>query len=153
MSNKNMSDIIEQYLKELLEQEDVIEIRRSEIAEHFNCVPSQINYVINTRFTVPKGYKVESKRGGGGYIRIVKVNLFNQHHSFQNVSQVIGTKLSESEGIAILDGLYHSEFITKRERDLLNTVLKLNGVSRSVEEQILRASLMSDLLERLGYEE
>ncbi|WP_326717059.1 CtsR family transcriptional regulator [Vagococcus jeotgali] len=153
MSNKNMSDIIEQYLKELLEQEDVIEIRRSEIAEHFNCVPSQINYVINTRFTVPKGYKVESKRGGGGYIRIVKVNLFNHHHSFQNVSQVIGTKLSESEGIAILDGLYHSEFITKRERDLLNTVLKLNGVSRSVEEQILRASLMSDLLERLGYEE
>ena len=56
----------------------MIEIRRSEVADRFQCVPSQINYVINTRFTVERGYRVESKRGGGGYIRIVKVKMHDE---------------------------------------------------------------------------
>ena len=76
---KNTSDMIEKYLKELLSQAAEIEIRRSEIAEHFGVVPSQINYVIKTRFTESRGYIVESKRGGGGYIRIGKVQ-FSDHH-------------------------------------------------------------------------
>ena len=75
MQSSNMSDIIEEYLKNVLLAQEQVEIRRSEIADRFNCVPSQINYVINTRFTVQQGYVVESKRGGGGYIRIMKVNL------------------------------------------------------------------------------
>ncbi|MDV2583569.1 CtsR family transcriptional regulator, partial [Alkalibacillus haloalkaliphilus] len=71
----NISDIIEKYLKQVLEmsEADHVEIKRSEIADKFQCVPSQINYVINTRFTIERGYIVESKRGGGGYIRIMKV--------------------------------------------------------------------------------
>ena len=64
---RNTSDMIEKYLKELLSQATEIEIRRSEIAASFGVVPSQINYVIKTRFTLPKGFEVESKRGGGGY--------------------------------------------------------------------------------------
>lgn len=72
---RNISDIIEEYLKEIMQRNDkqIIEIKRSEIADQFECVPSQINYVINTRFTLEKGYLVESKRGGGGYIRISRV--------------------------------------------------------------------------------
>src|SRR5699024_12829864 len=71
----SISDIIEQYLKKILQQneEKMIEIKRSEIADQFQCVPSQINYVINTRFTIEKGYQIESKRGGGGYIRIIRI--------------------------------------------------------------------------------
>ena len=69
-----MSDIIEDFIKELLEEKDeAIEIQRNELAEHFNCVPSQINYVISTRFKPSQGYYVESKRGGGGHILIKKV--------------------------------------------------------------------------------
>ena len=75
MQRENISDIIETYLKTILAQEAAVEIRRAEIARRFNCVPSQINYVIKTRFTPARGYTVESKRGGGGYIRIVKVKL------------------------------------------------------------------------------
>ena len=75
MKNRNMSDIIESYLKQILQQEEHVEISRSEIADQFQCVPSQINYVINTRFTPQKGYIVESKRGGGGYIRIMKLEI------------------------------------------------------------------------------
>ena len=68
---KNISDIIENYLKQIMKmnESEVVEIKRNEIADKFQCVPSQINYVINTRFTIEKGYVIESKRGGGGYIR------------------------------------------------------------------------------------
>lgn len=152
MKNKNISDLIEAYLKELLTTNDeYIEIRRAEIADYFQCVPSQINYVINTRFTIPKGYKVESKRGGGGYIRIVKINLI--YCEMEDFAKLIDSRLTESEGFAILEELHDNGIITKRERELLKEVLKLKGITRSKEEQELRASLMLNILERLAYDE
>ena len=63
MAHQNTSDLIESYIKKILENSEMIEIRRIEMADLFNCVPSQINYVINTRFTIQRGYLVESKRG------------------------------------------------------------------------------------------
>ena len=75
MQGQNISDIIEKYLKQILADSEEIEIRRSEIADLFDVVPSQINYVIKTRFTIQNGYVVESKRGGGGYIRIEKSQI------------------------------------------------------------------------------
>ena len=75
MSGKNTSDNIEAYIKAILEQAGMVELKRSELADVFQVVPSQINYVIKTRFTESRGYVVESKRGGGGYIRIGKVEF------------------------------------------------------------------------------
>ncbi|MDR1568298.1 MAG: CtsR family transcriptional regulator, partial [Streptococcaceae bacterium] len=75
MSSKNTSDMIEEYLKRLLEESGMIEIKRNELSLQFDVVPSQINYVIKTRFSLSRGYEVESKRGGGGYIRIVKIKV------------------------------------------------------------------------------
>ena len=74
---RNVSDIIEQYLKSMLLEspQGLVEIQRNDLADRFSCVPSQINYVISTRFTLEKGYVVESKRGGGGYIRIQRIQL------------------------------------------------------------------------------
>lgn len=84
---QNISDIIEQYLKEVLDQNgrEILEIKRNEIADKFQCVPSQINYVINTRFTSERGYIVESKRGGGGYIRIIKVKMNDEVDLLNNI--------------------------------------------------------------------
>ena len=93
-----MSDLIEEYLKKVLQEEGKIEIQRNEIAEIFNCVPSQINYVINTRFTMQHGYDVESKRGGGGYIRIVKVQVNSNIDLLERMNQIIGNHISEKEG-------------------------------------------------------
>ena len=85
---RNISDIIEQYLKQVIDlsNNNVIEIKRNEIADRFECVPSQINYVINTRFTLERGFIVESKRGGGGYIRIIKVKL---HDDIDIIDQML----------------------------------------------------------------
>ena len=77
-----MSDMIEEFIKELFDDEDYIEIQRNDLAEHFNCVPSQINYVISTRFKPSQGYYVESKRGGGGHISIRKVNTTKRNQRF-----------------------------------------------------------------------
>ena len=70
-----IADMIEEFIKDLFEEENYIEIQRNDLAEHFNCVPSQINYVIATRFKPSQGYYVESKRGGGGYIGIKKFSI------------------------------------------------------------------------------
>ncbi len=94
---RNISDIIEQYLKAVLTQsdQDLIEIKRSELAKRFDCVPSQINYVIGTRFTVEKGYIVESKRGGGGYIRIIKVKPADHAELCDQIIDLIGKGIDQ----------------------------------------------------------
>ena len=79
MSAKNTSDSIEEYIKSILAQAGIVELKRSELADVFQVVPSQINYVIKTRFTESRGYIVESKRGGGGYIRIGKIEFSDRH--------------------------------------------------------------------------
>ena len=102
----NMSDIIEQYIKQLFEeaQDDVVEIQRANIAQRFDCVPSQLNYVIKTRFTNEHGYEIESKRGGGGYIRITKVETKDQNNYIKRLMELIGPALSQQQALYIIDG-------------------------------------------------
>ena len=70
----SIADKIEVFIKELMDNESTIQIKRNELATLFNCAPSQINYVLMTRFTIDKGYYIDSKKGGGGYIQITKIN-------------------------------------------------------------------------------
>src|SRR5699024_8296088 len=97
MKMSNITDIIERYLKEhfKLKGKNVIEIKRNEIAEQFQCVPSQINYVINTRFTEEKGYMIESKRGGGGYIRIIRIKHQDKSELIDSVIKLIQPKVTQ----------------------------------------------------------
>ena len=68
-----MTDAIERYLLQLLGRGRTVELQRAEVAERFGCAPSQINYVLVTRFTPARGFAVESRRGGGGYIRLLRL--------------------------------------------------------------------------------
>ncbi len=115
MQNQNISDIIEKYLKQILSDTEHVEIRRSEVADLFNVVPSQINYVIKTRFTLSNGYLVESKRGGGGYIRIEKVNLLDDTDVLDSLIETIGDSIGQRDGYAVIQGLYESDVIGRRE--------------------------------------
>src|SRR5690625_5148456 len=87
----SISDIIESYLKEVLKSEgdEMIEIKGNEMANHFECVPSQINYVINTRFTLERGCLIESKRSGGGYIRIIRIERRDDSHLIDDIISII----------------------------------------------------------------
>jgi transcriptional regulator CtsR len=154
MQGQNISDIIERYLKEILANSEEIEIRRSEIADQFDVVPSQINYVIKTRFTIQNGYVVESKRGGGGYIRIEKVKLLDDIDVLDSLIRVIGDSLNERDAISILGSLYEDSVLSKREASLLASTLSkstLNINDRNLEEHI-RAKVMIGILNHLRYE-
>ena len=149
-----MTDIIEAYLKKVLQQQDQVEIRRSEIAQLFDCVPSQINYVINTRFTIQKGYLVESKRGGGGYIRIIKVQVLDDLDTLNTMIEIIGDSISEKDAKSVVQKLYEDDIITKREAKLMLVAMdkSLYTGERAIDNR-LRSNLLRTMLVNLKYEE
>ncbi|MCW6682501.1 CtsR family transcriptional regulator [Aerococcaceae bacterium NML160702] len=147
-----MSDIIEAYLKEFLKHNEHVEIKRSDIAEQFDCVPSQINYVINTRFTQAHGYLVESKRGGGGYIRILKVQLIDEVAQIDQMIELVGERISQRNGINIIETLIERQLITQREGTLILSVIEKSVLhSISEQEQYARAQLLKTFLYQLRY--
>lgn len=156
MSRKNMSDIIEDYLKTILKKNQKLEIKRSDIAEHFDCVPSQINYVINTRFTQEHGYVVESKRGGGGYIRILKVHLVDDVDQVDQMLDLIGNRMDQRNAENMLNTLVSNEVLTEREAKIIKIAIDKTTLQQITNyEQEVRAYLMRQFLEelRLSYPE
>ena len=150
--NQNMSDLIESYLKNVLLSNETVEIRRSEIADQFNCVPSPINYVINTRFTIQQGYVVESKRGGGGYIRIMKVNLVDEMDILNTLGDLIPPQLSVREANHLLQNLYENELISKREAQMMALMMEKDTFPVSVKNgDEIRSNMMKKLIDNLKY--
>ncbi|ACK40748.1 CtsR family transcriptional regulator [Listeria monocytogenes] len=151
---KNISDIIEAYLKQVLESSEAVEIKRSEIADKFECVPSQINYVINTRFTMERGYIVESKRGGGGYIRIIKVKMNDKLQLLEAIiSMVHDKKVSQSFSEDVILRLLEEEVITKKEARLMVAALDREVLILPLPDRdILRSRILEAMLVALKYD-
>ncbi len=142
--------MIEEYLKKALQEEGKVEIQRNEIADLFDCVPSQINYVINSRFTIQHGYAVESKRGGGGYIRIIEVQVNNNAEQLELMDEIIGTELSEKEAEIIVNTLYESDLMTEREAHIMLAAMNQNHYTKNktIDDQI-RANILSSMVRLL----
>ncbi|MBF2455236.1 CtsR family transcriptional regulator [Listeria welshimeri] len=151
---KNISDIIEAYLKQVLESSEAVEIKRSEIADKFECVPSQINYVINTRFTMERGYIVESKRGGGGYIRIIKVKMNDKLQLLEAIiSMVHDKKVSQSFSEDVILRLLEEEVVTKKEARLMVAALDREVLILPLPDRdILRSRILEAMLVALKYD-
>ena len=150
----SISDIIEQYLKKILQQNEkkMIEIKRSEIADQFQCVPSQINYVINTRFTIEKGYQIESKRGGGGYIRIIRIEHRDEFELIDEIIHLINPDVSQQAAIDVLERLYENNIITYREENLMLSVIDREVLAYPLPERdVLRARILTAMLTALKY--
>ncbi|WP_408008909.1 CtsR family transcriptional regulator [Pseudalkalibacillus sp. A8] len=153
---KNISDIIEAHLKEIIKgsHKKAIEIKRSEIAEQFQCVPSQINYVINTRFTIEKGFIVESKRGGGGYIRIIKVETDNSTILLDQILKMINTRISQAASENIIYRLLEEGIITKKEARLMKSVIDRSTINIVLPyRDELRANLLKAMIQSLKYKD
>jgi transcriptional regulator of stress and heat shock response len=151
---RNISDIIESYLKQVLEMsaEDLVEIKRSEIADKFQCVPSQINYVINTRFTIERGYIVESKRGGGGYIRIMKVQSYDWAHLIDHLLSLFENRISQSSAEDVIIRLVQEDIITNREAKIMLSVIDRSVLYIDLPyRDELRARMLKAMLTSLKY--
>ena len=119
-----LSDIIEAFIKSLLEENEgeKLQIQRNELASHFSCAPSQINYVLTTRFTIDKGYIIESRRGGGGYIVIRQTK-----DSYEQIKDMINEKIGDSItydcAISLIEALIDIEILKDREGQIVKTVI------------------------------
>lgn len=142
-----MSDIIEEFIKEMFdENEDSIEIQRNDLAQHFNCVPSQINYVIATRFKPSQGYYVESRRGGGGHIKIKKINITKSNYLMHAISSIENTITAQEVDIFISNFLSQG-IINETEAKLLKVATSDNvlTIPREIKDNV-RANIFKNML-------
>ena len=142
-----MSDIIEEFIKDLFtDDSDCIEISRNDLAEHFNCVPSQINYVISTRFKPSQGYYVESKRGGGGHIKIRKIDVTKSSYLMHIITNIEDTLTSQDVDIFISDLLSYG-IVNKKEAKLLKVATSDNILIIPTQyRDSLRANIFKNML-------
>ena len=119
----NISDIIEQFILKTMGDDESVDISRNELASFFSCAPSQINYVLETRFTIDKGFVKESRRGGGGFIKISKINLDNDEYVSNLVLESVGDELSQKRLSQILDKLKNENIISQKEKEIIFSAL------------------------------
>lgn len=142
-----ISDVIEEFIKDLFDEEnEAIEIQRNELAEHFNCVPSQINYVISTRFKPSQGYYVESRRGGGGHITIRKVNNSKEDYIMHIINN-IGEDLTSNEVDILISDFLSYDLINSKEAKLLKVATNDNvlRLPKEIKDKV-RARIFKNML-------
>lgn len=141
-----ISDMIEEFIKELFDDEDSIEIQRNDLAEKFNCVPSQINYVISTRFKPNQGYYVESQRGGGGHITIKKVNFTKSNYLMHIISNMDDEITAQEVSIYISNFLLYN-MISEVVAKLLKVATSDNVLNVDPKDRDkLRANIFKNML-------
>ena len=145
-----LSDSIEQFIKDLLKEESTeVELKRNELAEYLGCAPSQINYVLATRFSPDHGYLTESRRGGGGYIRIVRVVRSGSQRLMYLVNDRIGDSLSEEECARLISQLKDQQIVTADEASLMAASVSSRALSVPVPDALkdaMRAKMMKAML-------
>lgn len=143
-----LSDMIEEMIQQMLADADgIAEIQRNELANKLGCVPSQINYVITSRFTPEQGYIVESRRGGGGFIRIIR-KVQSGNEMLAQVINAIGDRLNEETARIYISSLYNADAIGEEAGKLLRAASSAQ-VYRNVPQSMrdaVRASVLKHML-------
>lgn len=144
-----LSDLISQTILDMLAESESgeTEIKRNEFANMVGCVPSQINYVLSSRFTPENGYIVESRRGGGGYIKITRINL-DRSSAIMHIVNTIGNEISINAARIILENLYEQKIITEEQNVLISTAVsdKCYASIPPIIRNVLRASIFKNML-------
>lgn len=144
-----LSDIIEEFIKNMLEtsEQNVLEIQRNELANIFNCAPSQINYVLTTRFTIDKGYYIESRRGGGGCIRITRVELDKNQYIKRAIKENIMDSLTQNEANAIIELFKDRGFLSERKSTIIKAAISDRSIPLDGEtKNKVRAHILKNIL-------
>ena len=145
-SNKTISDIIEEFIMSSLDDDDFIELSRNDLAKFFSCVPSQINYVLNTRFTVNRGFVVESQRGGGGYIKLMRVQD-NDNNFLRNALEICNQPLNIIQSQQLIKNLQERKLISAKEVEIIKSAISGKALNNPINmENILRANIMKQII-------
>ena len=125
-----ISDIIAGFIQQELDQAGgELELQRADLAQRFNCVPSQINYVMSTRFSPEHGYIVESRRGGGGYIRIVRIVQSGAQQLMYLINERIGDAIGEEEASRLVQQLTEQKLVTAQEAALMRAAMSAQALA------------------------
>lgn len=145
-----LSDVIEQFIKTMLTQdEQEIELKRNELAEYFNCAPSQINYVLATRFTPEHGYIIESRRGGGGYIRIFRMEQDTSEQLHQLLLERVGDSIPALEASHLITQVKERGLVEAPEAAIMQAAVSPQALSlpiSAVMKDALRAKILKTML-------
>lgn len=144
----NLTDLIEQYLKRLLDNSETgsVDIGRNQLAEVFACAPSQINYVLSTRFLLEHGYVVETRRGGGGYVRITVLEI-DPRTDWQLLIESIGETITQQQAEGVVTRLLREEIVSEREALIMNSALDRDALNiKQPWADMLRANVLRALL-------
>lgn len=142
-----LSDEIEDFILSQLEDMDCINLSRNELANFFGCAPSQINYVLSTRFTEPKGFVVESHRGGGGYIRLERFSITKDDYVGHLITDTLSCDIGYREGLEILNNLYKLDLIDKTSSELLGYAISPKALATPIRiENKQRANILKNVL-------
>lgn len=143
-----LSDVIENFIKNMLIENggSQVQIQRNELADQFRCAPSQINYVLTTRFTYDKGYVIESRRGGGGYIVIKQVTYDGSEERNNIIYDVIGDSITNYNAVTLLESLHESKLITDREFEIIKIAVNDRTLSEAEDRNRVRASILKAML-------
>lgn len=144
-----LSNEIERWIHQLLHETEngILEIGRNDLAHHFGCAPSQINYVLTTRFTPYKGYTIESRRGGAGYIRIVKVTMGDDDTLTDIIQNTIGEQITKDRAFHIIKKLVKDKIATENEGTLMLQAMEDTCLGRVKEDRnAVRADILRNML-------
>lgn len=142
---QTISDIIEQFLLEAFDDHKEIELSRNELAEYFKCVPSQINYVLSTRFTLEKGYVIDSQRGGGGYVKIYRIEIDDDFKDL--IFEKIGDSIDYVSASGILNTLCSNDILSEEQKRCLDSAISVKSLKNPfrIEDEI-RARILKNAL-------
>lgn len=146
----NISDLIERFLLETLGEGDTLSISRNELANYFACAPSQINYVLSTRFTLDRGYTVESRRGGGGYVTVVRITKSPDETISEILNRSIADGISYNRALQVLQRLTSNELLSEREARLIAAGITDKAlIAPTMAKDGLRAGIMKNIILQL----
>ena len=144
-----MSDLVAQYILDMWEQQDgSAEIQRNELAGSLGCVPSQINYVITSRFTPEQGYIVESRRGGGGYIRISRVKM-DRGTAIMHIINSVGSSFDKASAEAMINNMLQRQMIDLQSAKLIAAALSDRTLAKVEQEIGDIANVVTDVEKRI----
>ena len=147
-----LSDSIERFIKALMEEESRVDLRRNELAQHFGCAPSQINYVLATRFSVDHGYIIESRRGGGGYVRIVRMCSQPDTGLLGALLERIGNSIDADSAEAIIENIEQRKLVTANEAKLMRAAVNKTALALPVSaKDVLRAAVLSSMMKQVFF--